>query len=62
MKTRYDLLQSAGDHVDSALKLIRQTNDSDIEKQVRTLLGELYEARDTNWNEAFAEPDLEEVA
>ena len=62
MKTRYELLQSAGDHVDSVLKLIRQANDPDLEAQARKLLNELYEASEASWKAEYAEPDLEEVA
>jgi hypothetical protein len=62
MKTRYEILQSAGDQVDSVLKALRLIGERDLAKQAAELLDALYEVRDASWNERNAEPELEDVA
>jgi hypothetical protein len=59
MKTRYQLIQDAGDHVDSALKLIRLVNEPELAKAAGQLLDALAEASEREWDERNAEPELE---
>jgi hypothetical protein len=62
MKTRYQLLQDAGDTLDTLIKqlvVLRETGLAEDAKQLQNRLSEIAEA---NWKAEYAEPDLEEVA
>jgi hypothetical protein len=62
MKTRYEMLEKAGDLLDSAAKLMCDASESDLSVQTRVLLARLYKAQEEAWDERYAEPELEQAS
>ena len=62
MKTRYEMLEKAGDLLDSSAKLMCDASESDLSVQTRVLLARLYKAQEEAWDERYAEPELEQAS
>jgi hypothetical protein len=62
MKTRYQLLQDAGDTLDTLIKQLVVLRERDLAIEAEQLQNKLSELADACWKAEYAEPDLEEVA
>ncbi len=59
MKTRYEILDKAGDLLDSARKLLCDASEPDLANEVHKILKQAYAAQDAAWRPENAEPELE---
>jgi hypothetical protein len=59
MKTRYEILLSAGDLLDSAIKRLSDAGEPELASEAQTTLNKLYKAQDEAWKPEYAEPELE---
>jgi hypothetical protein len=62
MKTRYQLLQDAGDTLDTLIKQLVVLRETGLAIEAEQLQNRLSEQAEECWKSEYAEPDLEEVA
>lgn len=59
MRTRYEMLEKAGDLLDSAQKLLDNAFEPDLAMDVRRTMAKAYVAQEAAWDVRQAEPELE---
>lgn len=59
MKTRYQLLQDAGDTLDTLIKQLVVLRETDLAIEAEQLQNRLSEIAEANWRAEYAEPELD---